>query len=166
MGATVVKPEERIPLLKRLIQNFNIQLLYWDLESSPNLGYFWSTGEQYMSYKQIKKDHETKVITIQFMWENEKEAKYLVWDKKDNIFSDKAIIEYFITKVLRKYSSENLVIIGQNHKAFDHKLLNERAKVLRLTPPLHDVVKVDTYTSSKQSFKTASHSLDARSKQY
>lgn len=170
--AIKVLPEERVQLLKKLIRDEGIHLLYWDLESSPNVGYFWSSGEQYVSYKQIRQGEETKIITIQYMWEGDNKPKYLVWNKlpaEDGlgvVFDDSSMIEEFITNVLRLHNPDNVIVIGQNHKAFDHKLLNERAKVLRLTPPIQSMVKIDTYRSSKQSFKTASHSLDARSKQY
>lgn len=166
MITLIVKPEERAPLLKRLVSDFDINLLYWDLESSPNEGYFWTTGDNYISYKQIKEGKETKIITIQYMWEGEKTPSYLEWDDlgKGN-FCDKNIVETFITKVIRKHKVDNTLIIGQNHKAFDHRLLNERAKVHKTTPPLFNHIRVDTLKQSKASFKTASHSLDARSKQ-
>lgn len=163
-----VLPEERIPLLKRFVKELDGHILFWDLESSPNEGYWWDSNKpQYMSYKQIKKGKETKIISIQFMWEGDKDPQYLVWDgDEEGNFNDADMIEYFITNVLRKYPTDKLIIIGQNHKAFDHMLLNERAKVLRLTPPINTMIKVDTYKHSKSSFKTASHSLDARSIQY
>lgn len=162
----IVLPEERVFLLKRLVLDFDIKPLYWDLESSPNEGYFWSTGDNYISYKQIKKGKETKIITIQYMWEGDETPTYLEWKNlgKGN-FCDKQMVEYFINKVIRRYKPENVLVIGQNHKAFDHKLLNERAKVHKTTPPLFNHIKIDTYRHSKSSFKTASHSLDARSKQ-
>lgn len=164
--AIKVLPEERVPLLRKLIKDGDLKVLFWDLESSPQLAWVWGTGEQYVSYDQIKEDSETKIITIQYMWEGDKEPTYLEWDQVGDKFDDSRMIEEFTTNVLRKYEPEHLLIIGQNHKAFDHKLLNERAKVLRLTPQIHNVVKIDTYRSSKQSFKSNSHSLDARSKQY
>lgn len=161
-----VLPEERLPLLRRLVKEKELFLLFWDLESSPNEGYFWSSGDQYVSYKQVKKNKTTKIITIQYMWEGDQKPRYLVWDKLGEEFDDSSMIEEFITGVLRSVDPEKLVIVGQNHKAFDHKLLNERAKVLRLTPPVHNMIKIDTLKSSRQSFRTLSHSLDARSKQY
>jgi hypothetical protein len=159
-------PEFRVTLLKRLINDLDFNILYWDIETSPCEGYFWSTGEQYVNYKQIKKGKETKIITIQYMFEGDSKPQYLTWNKTKEGFDDSEMIEFFITNIMRKFPQDKLIIVGQNHKAFDHKILNERAKTLRLTPPIHNMVKIDTYKSSKQTFKTASHGLDYRSEQY
>lgn len=161
-----VKPEDRTPLLKRLISDFNIKLLYWDLECSPCIAYIWKPGDDYISYEQIKEGKETKIITIQYMWEGDKAPKYLVWDKLGaEDFCDKSMVEEYINSVIRKHPINEVLIIGQNHKAFDHKLLNERAKVHRIIPPLFNHIKVDTLKQSKASFKAISHTLNHRSKQ-
>lgn len=159
-------PEHRITLLRRLVNDLDYKILYWDIETSPCKAYVWGTGETYIRYTQLEEGSETKIITIQWMFEGDAKPQYLVWDKVKDGFDDSRIVETFITDVLRKYPQNKLIVIGQNHKAFDHMVLNERAKVLRLTPPTHNMIKIDTYQASKQSFKTASHSLDARSKQY
>jgi DNA polymerase elongation subunit (family B) len=161
-----VMPEDRVPLLKRLHKEGLIKLLYWDIETSPQLFYGWGTGETYLSYKQVKRNTETKIITIQYMWEGDSSPSYLEWDDNGETFDDSEMVEDFIVNVLRSVPAEELVVIGQNHKAFDHKILNERAKIQRLTPPVHNMIKFDTLKTSKQSFRTNSHSLDARSKQY
>lgn len=161
-----VLPEERCYLLKRLVTDLEYHILYWDCETSPHEGYFFRTGgNQYISAKQIKKDKETKIITIQFMWEGDVKPSYYVWNKVNGNFDDSEIVDKFVTNVMRKYPQDKLIIIGQNHKAFDHRILNERAKKLRLTPPLHDMIKIDTYKASKQAFMTPSHGLDYRSEQ-
>lgn len=190
-----VLPELRVGLLKRLVNDLGYKILYFDIETSPIEFYGWDTGEHYITYKQIKEGKETKVITIQYMFEEDTQPKVLIWDviesKLFNLlpvivktcllkyvskklliklgclyFDDSKIIEEFITGVLRKYPQDKLLVIGQNHKSFDYRVLNERAKKLRLTPIIHNVIKIDTYRSSKQSFKLASHGLAYRSTQY
>lgn len=162
-----VMPEDRTFLLKRWLSDLGGYLLFWDLESSPNEGYWFNSSKpQFMSYKQIKKGRETKIITIQYMWEGDDHPSYLEWDKFGDHFDDSSMIEEFVSNVLRKYPQDKILVVGQNHKAFDHHLLNERSKVLRTTPPVHNMIKVDTFKHSKSSFNSASHSLDARSEQY
>jgi len=162
-----VLPELRVSLLKRLITDLDYNILYWDCETSPNEGYWFDSDKpQYMSYKQIKKGKETKIMSVQYMFEGDSKPKYLSWDKEGNNFNDASMLEEFITNIMRKYPQDKVIIIGQNHKAFDHMILNQRAKKLRLTPPTHNMIKIDTYKQSKQAFRTASHSLDARSDEY
>jgi len=66
--------------------------LFFDIETSPNVGFFWSAG-----YKlNITPDsiiQERAIICICYKWEDEKEVYFLQWDSKQN---DKRMLQSFI----------------------------------------------------------------------
>ena len=66
--------------------------LFFDIETSPNIGLFWSAGfKQRIDYSNIIK--ERAIICICYKWEDEKDVYHLQWDAKQN---DKAMLQKFI----------------------------------------------------------------------
>jgi predicted PolB exonuclease-like 3'-5' exonuclease len=95
------------------------------------------------------------------MFEGDTKASYLTWDDKQE---DKKMIEKFTVEVLER---PNLLVVGQNHKRFDYKVLAERSKLNRNTPmDLANIHTIDTLYSSRASFRSPSHKLDFRSRKY
>lgn len=160
-----IRPENRIPLLKQLVAEGKVKLLFMDCETSPVQAWIWSPGEQYVDVDQV--EGETKVITIQYLIEGQQKPLYLLWDyKKGYGGNDAAIIKKYFD-LLNELSQEGeLIIIGQNHKNFDIKTINWRANLLGIMPPPHDLLKVDTLQQSRSAFKSPSHRLDYYSKRY
>jgi hypothetical protein len=153
--------DEQIGLFRQSILNKHIEVLFLDLETSPAQFWGWGTGEQYVDANMLVTGTETKVITAQYKRALiDKEASYFVWDYKKGKGDDSEVVQN-ITEIINKAD----IVIGQNIKAFDIKVLQERAKVLRL-PPINVDFMMDTLTSSRSSFKSMSHRLDYRSKQY
>jgi len=130
-------------------------LLFWDIETSPMLLWGFSLGENHIGHEQIEK--ESKVITIQWMFEGDKHVSYLTWDENQD---DKTMLKDF-SKVLDTAK----IAISQNGREFDHKVLRWRMNVHQL-PPLKNVQILDTYQLSKSAFKPACHKLDYKSKVY
>lgn len=154
----------RVKLLKRAIKN-GLKVLTYDIETSHILARIWHIGsEVFVSHKNIKVP--SKVITIQYKWAHEKNARYLEWDrvsdKYDDArnFDDSNMIEEFTTNILSKAD----IVIGQNNDKFDYQILNERAKAQHLSildlKPSIDILKL-----SRKSVRSASHKLDYRSEQ-
>ena len=84
--------------------------LYFDLESSPNIGFFWSAGYKLnISTESIIK--ERAIICICYKWEDEKEVHYLHWDSKQN---DKTMLKKFVE--VANTASE---LVGHNGDKFD-----------------------------------------------
>lgn len=152
---------ELISQFKDLITKSTLKVIIFDLETSPSKFWGWGTGEQYVDAKNLVEGTETKIITAQYMYAGDKKAKFLEWDlhgKQGG--NDSSLVEELVPLL-----NEADIVIGQNSKAFDIKVLQERAKVLRL-PPVNIDFMLDTLTHSRGSFKTMSHRLDYRSKQY
>lgn len=130
-------------------------LLFFDIETRPIKVWAWRTGKQYITHEQIAE--ESKIISIQWMFEGDKTVSFLTWDRKQN---DKEMLTRFSEK-----ASVAKVLVSQNGKSFDHKVMNWRLNVHKL-PPLSKATIFDTLSLSRQSFFMASHKLDYRSKVY
>jgi len=65
--------------------------LFFDIETSPNIGLFWEAGyKKNIDYSNIVK--ERAIICICYKWEDDKEVEGLYWDSKQN---DKKMLEKF-----------------------------------------------------------------------
>jgi DNA polymerase elongation subunit (family B) len=159
MTKSNVSPAERTPLLKQVIRDKTATLVSLDTETSLIPALVWSTGEQYISEKNLQ--GETKLIMAQYLFEGDKKAKLVTWDKKQN---DQVIIKDLAKHVFNK---PNLIVVGQNQKAFDLKIINDRAcKHNEQGIAFNTFIQVDILQLSRSSFRRASHSLDSRSKRY
>ena len=66
--------------------------LFFDIETSPNIGLFWEAGyKKNIDYSNIIQ--ERAIICICYKWEDEKEVYSLQWDSKQN---DKTMLLKFI----------------------------------------------------------------------
>lgn len=154
--------EEQIRLFKQAVEGGLIEVLLFDLETSPARFWGWGTGEQYVSYNMLVEGSETKVITSQYKrLLVDKEAKYLMWDWHGKEGGNDASLVEETIRLINKAD----IVIGQNVNSFDIKVLQERAKVHRLSPISVDL-PIDTLTNSRKAFKSLSHKLDYRSRQY
>lgn len=132
------------------------KVLYFDIETRPMEVYTFYIGNKVsISPSQIIK--ETKIITIAYMFEGDKHASVLTWDKNQD---DAKMLRKF-TEILNKAE----IVIGQNSDKFDLKVLNWRLNVLGLKP-IAPILSIDTLKLSRQAFSAPSHRLDYRSKIY
>jgi len=105
----------RIKIGKR--EGHQIKRLFFDIETSPMVGWFWRTGKQYVDARQIQK--HKKIICISYKWQYEDKVHTLKWTKKQN---DKGIVKEFI-KVLGEADE----IVAHNGDRFDIKEIRTRA---------------------------------------
>ena len=65
------------------MNKLNKKRLFFDIETSPNIGMFWTAGYKLnISHDNIIK--ERAVICICYKWEDDKDVYYLQWDSKQN----------------------------------------------------------------------------------
>lgn len=84
--------------------------LFFDIETSPNIGLFWEAGYK----KNITTDNiirERAIICICYKWEDEKEVYALQWDSKQN---DKRMLQQFI-----EVANTANELVGHNGDKFD-----------------------------------------------
>jgi uncharacterized protein YprB with RNaseH-like and TPR domain len=127
-----------------------IKRLFFDIETSPNIGLFWTAGyKQTISPDNIIK--ERAIICICYKWAGEKEVYSLTWDSKQD---DKKILEKFI-----EVANEADELVGHNGDRFDLPWIRTRC-IYHNIPVFPNYVTIDTLKSARSKFKFNSNKLD------
>ena len=124
--------------------------LFFDIETSPNIGMFWEAGfKKRIDYDNILE--ERKIICICWKFEDEKQVSALTWDSKQN---DKKMLIDFI-KVLNTADE----VVGHNGDRFDLPWLRTRCLFHRIEMfPFYQTI--DTLKTSRARFKFNSNRLN------
>jgi len=127
-----------------------IKRLFYDIETSPNLGLFWSSSyKTSISPNQIIK--ERAVICICWKWQGQKSVHSLRWDKNQ---CDRVMLEKFRDILL---SADE--IVAHNGDRFDEKWLRTRYLFHGIpVPPKFN--SLDTLKKARTHFKFNSNRLD------
>jgi DNA polymerase elongation subunit (family B) len=126
-----------------------INRLYWDIETSPNVGLFWQSGYKVnISHDSIVQ--ERAIMCICYKWEHQKTVHSLEWDNGD----DKKMIEEFID--ILSIADETVAHNGDN---FDIKFFNSRVIYHNLVPQ-RPCNSVDTLKLARKKFRFNSNRLD------
>jgi len=132
------------------IENETARVLIYDIETSPNEGWFWRAGYKLnIDAGQITK--ERAIICLSYKWAGEKEIYNLSWDGDQN---DKFLVEQF-AEVLK----ESDLIVAHNGDNFDIKWLKTRALFHRI-PMLPNYNQFDTLKVCKSKLYLNSNRLD------
>ena len=130
------------------------KILIYDLETSPNIGWFWRAGfKQNINTNQILQ--ERAIICVSYKWLGEDTVYNLNWDSNQ---CDRFLIEQFV-EVL----NEADLIIAHNGDRFDIKWLRTRALFHRI-PMLPNYKQFDTLKVAKSKLYLNSNRLDYISK--
>jgi len=126
-----------------------IKRLFWDIETSPNVGLFWKSGYK-VSIPPENIIQEKKIICICWKWEGHKRVFSATWDKGD----DSKLIEEFLP-VLESADEA----VAHNGDGFDLKWFNAQAMQYGLVVPA-DTKTVDTLVIARKRFYLNSNRLD------
>lgn len=129
------------------------RILVVDIETSPNVGLFWSSGHK-IAVGPENILEERQVICIAFKWLGHKSTHSLVWDYKKGNKRDKQMLAEF-SKV---YAAADAVV-AHNGDNFDIKWLKTRILYHKL-PPLAETTQIDTLKEYRKNFKFNSNRLD------
>jgi DNA polymerase III epsilon subunit-like protein len=130
--------------------NGTARVLIYDIETSPNIGWFWRAGYK-LNIPATNITKERAVICVSYKWLGEDQVYNLSWDKNQD---DKFLIEQFI-EVL----NEADLIVAHNGDRFDLKWLKTRALFHRL-PMLPNYKQFDTLKVAKSKLLFNSNRLD------
>ena len=123
--------------------------LFWDIETSPNIGFFWRPGYKIrLSHDNIIQ--ERAIICICYKWEGHKKVHHLEWDKG----CDKSLVEKFM-----EVASGADELVAHNGDRFDLKWFNGRVLMHGLDP-MPTAKTVDTLKIAKKHFALNSNRLD------
>ena len=124
--------------------------LYFDIETSPNIGFFWTAGFKLnISTESIIK--ERAIICICYKWEEDKVTHSLNWDSKQN---DKKMLQEFI-----KVANEADELVGHNGDKFDLSWVRTRCLFHRLEM-FPTYITIDTLKVARSKFKFNSNKLN------
>lgn len=87
-----------------------VRRLFWDIETSPNLGFFWRSGFK-LTVTPESIVEERKIICICYRWEGEETVHTLQWDSQQD---DKAMLKAFL-----KVANEADELVAHNGDRFD-----------------------------------------------
>jgi DNA polymerase elongation subunit (family B) len=128
----------------------NIKRLFFDIETSPNIGMFWAAGyKKNISHESIIK--ERAIICIAYKWAGDDKTYFLAWDKNQD---DKTLLEKFI-----KIANEADELVGHNGDRFDLPWIRTRCLYHRI-PVFPNYITIDTLKSAKSKFYFNSNKLD------
>lgn len=124
--------------------------LFFDIETSPNIGLFWEAGYKKMiDYSNIIK--ERAIICICYKWEDEKEVYSLQWDRKQ---SDKKMLQDFIEVV-----NQATEMVGHNGDRFDLAWIRTRC-LFHGIDMFPKYTTIDTLKVARSKFKFNSNRLN------
>lgn len=127
-----------------------IKRLFFDIETSYIIGWFWRTGKtHYVNHNQVIKDK--KIICISYKWQYEDKVHTLRWTNNQ---CDKSLVKKFI-----KILGEADEIVAHNGDRFDIKEIRTRAiKQGLLMFPMYRTL--DTLKKARKYFSFNSNRLD------
>ena len=128
----------------------NRKRLFFDIETSPNIGLFWESGyKKNIDYSNIIK--ERAIICICYKWEDSKDVGYLTWDSKQ---CDKKMLLKFI-----EIANSADEMVGHNGDKFDLAWIRTRCLFHRIDMfPVYTTI--DTLKLSRSKFRFNSNKLD------
>ena len=124
--------------------------LFFDIETSPNIGLFWEAGFK----KTISPDNiikERSIICICYKWEDQKEVYSLNWDQEQD---DKELLQKFI-----EVANTADELVGHNGDKFDLAWIRTRCLFHGISMfPMY--ITIDTLKTARSKFKFNSNKLD------
>jgi len=134
-----------------IVQNQEgIKRLFFDIETSPNIGYFWRSGYK-LNIGPENIIEERKIICISYKWEHQEKIHRLTWDKD---LCDRQMLIDFI-----KVANTSDEMIAHNGDRFDIKWIRTRCIFHRVSMfPAYKTL--DTLKKAKSGFNFNSNKLD------
>lgn len=142
--------ETEIRFKKLRDKSKQVKRLFFDIETSPNIGYFWRTGYN-LNITPENIIEERRIICISYKWESEEEIHTLTWDKNQ---CDKKMLKEFIS--VANHADE---LIAHNGDRFDIKWIRTRCIYHRI-PMFPNYKTLDTLKKAKSGFNFNSNKLD------
>lgn len=131
-----------------------IKRLFFDIEVSPNIGFFWQPGHKIsLGYENIIK--ERAIICICYKWAGSDKVYSLQWDKNQD---DKEMLAKFV-----KVANLSDEMVGHNGDNFDLKWIRTRC-LFHDIDMMPNYTTIDTLKEARKGFRFNSNRLDYISK--
>ena len=129
------------------------KILFFDIETAPNIGYTWGKWEQNV----IEFVQESYMLCYAYSWGEGKVKVVGLNDFDDYVAGSNN--DYKLAQSLWELLNEADVVIAHNGKQFDIKAVNERFLYHGIEPPSNYQV-VDTLLTARNKFKCNSNKLN------
>lgn len=137
-----------------------MKTLFVDIETAPNYGWFWRTGEQVVSYDQIAQDAYLLCWAAKWLGQSKIYSDSL---RRHKLHKINPIDDKHIAQSAHKLLNEADVVVAHNGDSFDVKWLNT-VFLKHSLGPVAPYKTVDTYKVAKAQFYFQSNKLDYISK--
>ncbi len=130
------------------------RVLFWDIETAPNLGYIWAKYEQNV----LDYEREWYMLCVSYRWENEKKTHVVSLLDFPAIYAKDPEDDTGVVLYLWNLLDEADIVIAQNGDKFDTRKANMRFVLAGLDPP-SPYKSVDTLKVARRYFMFNSNHL-------
>lgn len=130
------------------------QILLWDIETSPNLGYVWGMWDQNV----VKFHSEWHMLSVAWKWKGSKSVDVAGLDDFP-MFANDPEDDQGLARLAQDLFNKADVVVAHNGVAFDTKKAQARMAFHNLFPP-SPYREVDTLTQARKHFAFTSNRLD------
>lgn len=132
------------------------KILFWDVETSPLLGWAWGAYETDI----LKIEQDVKIISVAWRWEHENKTHVLALPDFDGYRPNPfKINDGKLIQKIWELVGEADVIVAQNGDKFDMRIANARMFALGIKPP-KTPIQVDTLKIARRYFNLSVYKLD------
>lgn len=139
-------------VVKNVKEKRELQVLYFDIENSPEEGYFWNRWKTNIAECQVKR--YSHILTVAWAF-NDGEVQTTKISVDDVANEDDLTAVVDLAQAINKAD----IIVGFNSKKFDIKVLKTRM-IKHGLPPLKPVKHIDIYQTAKSQMRFPSNSMD------
>lgn len=131
------------------------RVLYYDIETAPNLSYVWGHYEQNV----IQHDREWYMLCVSYRWEGQKNTQVCSLTDFPDAYKKDPENDYHVVKKLWELLDEADIVIAHNGDKFDMRKANARF-VAHGLGPVSPVKSVDTLKVARRYFMFNSNHLN------
>jgi hypothetical protein len=131
------------------------KILYYDIETAPNLSYVWGHYEQNV----IAHNREWYMLCVSYRWEHEKKTHVTSLVDFPAAYKADSENDYHVVKKLWDLLNEADIVIAHNGDRFDMRKANARF-IAHDLGPISPVKSVDTLKEARRHFMFNSNKLD------
>ena len=135
--------------------NSSIKVLFYDIETAPNLSYVWGQYEQNV----IDHEREWYMLCISYKWEHEKKSHVCSLIDFPSAYKKNPEDDFHVAKKLHELMNEADVVVAHNGDRFDMRKANARF-VFHGLGPVSPPESVDTLKVARRYFMFNSNKLD------
>lgn len=132
------------------------KILYYDIETAPNLSYVWGHFEQNV----IEHEREWYMLCVSYRWEHEKKTQVTSLVDFPSDYKKDPENDFHVVKKLWDLFNEADIVIAHNGDRFDMRKANARF-VWHGLGPASPVKSVDTLKVARRYFMFNSNKLDS-----